>query len=117
MGEMNHLLLRPGRQLIVYVKALLLGGFCHPTLPLLLSLPSSSPWVAPAATLRAQTGYQPKMPQGKACLLCPLAALLPTQRKGRVSEEEARLGRVSLLPWDQQRPRKVLLSLWLMFIL
>lgn len=60
-----------GRQLIVYVKACSGEGFCHPTLPLSLSLPSSSPWVAPFATLRTQTGSSAQDARGECLPLMP----------------------------------------------
>lgn len=80
VGEMNHLR-SPGRQLIVYVKAELLGRSLPPHPSYVVISTRQQPWVAPVATLGAQTD-SPAQAGGKAWLSCPLAALLHTQRKG-----------------------------------
>lgn len=83
-------------ELIVYVRALLLGGFCHPTLPLLLSLPSSSPWVAPVATLRAQTGSPAQDATGESLPFVPSGSS-PSHSAERLSVKGGRLAGKGLI--------------------
>lgn len=90
VGEMNHLLPWPGQQLIVYVKATLLGRSLPPH-------PSYAVISAQQQPLGSTNGHSwgPESPAQRRMegrlLSCPLAALLPTQRKGSVSKEEVGL--------------------------
>lgn len=102
VGEMNHLLLWPGRQLIVYVKAVLLGRSLPPHPSYVVISAQQQPLGSTSGHSQGPSRFTSPATEGRPVFHALWQLSFPFIGKAGC-QEEAGLSRVPRLPQDQQR--------------